>query len=100
MSLTKEQTIDNSQEIDLITLLIDFLRAWRRMWAWVFLLGIIGTALMGFYAELDGENNITLDTEELALAEWFEREDIPVNEAGISLTSEMIVNFKNGGYGK
>lgn len=51
MSLTKEQTIDNSQEIDLITLLIDFLRAWRRMWAWVFLLGIIGTALMGFYAE-------------------------------------------------
>ncbi len=58
------------------------------------------TVLMGFYAELDGENNITLDTEELALAEWFEREDIPVNEAGISLTSEMIVNFKNGGYGK
>ena len=51
MSLTKEQTIDNSHEIDLITLLIDFLRVWRRMWAWVFLLGIIGTALMGVYAE-------------------------------------------------
>ena len=58
------------------------------------------TVLMGFYAELDGEDQITLDTEELALAEWFEREDIPTNKAGISLTSEMIMNFKNGGYGK
>lgn len=58
------------------------------------------TVLMGFYAELDGEDQITLDTEELALAEWFEREDIPVHEAGISLTSEMIMNFKNGGCGR
>ena len=58
------------------------------------------TILMGYYAELDGEDQITLDTEELALAEWFERDEIPVKEPGISLTNEMILNFKNGGCGK
>lgn len=33
--------------------------------------------------------------EELALAEWFEREEIPVTERNISLTNEMILAFKN-----
>ncbi|MFR1873003.1 MAG: NAD(+) diphosphatase, partial [Coprococcus sp.] len=37
----------------------------------------------------------TLDQEELALAEWFEREEIPVTERNISLTNEMILAFKN-----
>ncbi|MDD2979316.1 MAG: NAD(+) diphosphatase [Hespellia sp.] len=53
------------------------------------------TVLMGFYADLDGEEEITLDREELALAEWFEREDIPVEPERSSLTNEMIMNFKN-----
>ena len=35
------------------------------------------TLLMGFYCDLDGEDKITLDQDELALAEWFEREDLP-----------------------
>ena len=35
------------------------------------------------------------DQEELALAEWFEREEIPVTERNISLTNEMILAFKN-----
>ena len=54
------------------------------------------TLLMGFYCELDGEDEITLDREELALAEWFEREDIPVEPSRDSLTNEMIIKFKNG----
>lgn len=54
------------------------------------------TILLGFYAELDGDDTITLDTEELAVGEWFERENIPVHEKSISLTNEMILNFKNG----
>ncbi len=33
------------------------------------------TILMGYFADLDGEEEITLDQEELALAEWFEREE-------------------------
>jgi len=56
--------------------------------------------LFGFYAEVDGNDEITLDEEELALAEWFEREEIPVTEASNSLTNEMILNFKSKGYGK
>lgn len=53
------------------------------------------TLLFGFFAELDGEDIITLDEEELALAEWFEREEIPVTEKSVSLTNEMILAFKN-----
>ena len=55
------------------------------------------TILLGFYAELDGDDTITLDTEELAVGEWFEREEIPVHEKSISLTNEMILHFKHGG---
>ena len=36
------------------------------------------TLLMGFYCDLDGDAEVTLDEEELALAEWFERDEIPV----------------------
>lgn len=50
---------------------------------------------MGFFAEVEGDDSITLDREELALAEWFERENIPVSESDISLTSEMIEYFRN-----
>ena len=51
---------------------------------------------MGFYCDLDGEDKITLDEEELALAEWFERDVIPVEPSRDSLTNEMIMKFKNG----
>ncbi len=54
------------------------------------------TVLMGFFAELDGEDTISLDTEELATAEWFTREEAPAQPLNISLTSEMIWQFKNG----
>lgn len=55
------------------------------------------TLLMGFYAELEGEEEaITLDEEELAMAQWFEREEIPVRANNVSLTNEMIMHFKNG----
>lgn len=54
------------------------------------------TLLFGFYCEVDGSAEITLDEEELAEAEWFEREEIPVAEKSVSLTNEMILNFKSG----
>jgi len=56
-----------------------------------------GSLLFGFFAELDGEDeSITLDTRELATAGWFTREDAPAQPLNISLTSEMIWQFKNG----
>lgn len=54
------------------------------------------TLLMGFYCDLEGENRITLDREELALAEWFEREAIPEVTSHDSLTNEMMMQFKYG----
>jgi len=58
--------------------------------------GFSDTLLMGFFVDLDGADEVTLDEEELALAEWFEREEIPVREHNLSLTNEMIMHFKNG----
>ena len=54
------------------------------------------TLLCGFFCDVDGDTSITLDTTELALAEWFARENIPVEDDGISLTREMIRVFKHG----
>ena len=55
------------------------------------------TVLMGFFVDLDGDDEtITLDTEELATAEWFTREKAKPQPLNISLTSEMIWQFKNG----
>ena len=56
------------------------------------------TLLMGFYCEVDGLKEITLDEDELAVAEWFEREEIPVHQKTVSLTNEMILNFKAGNW--
>ena len=55
------------------------------------------TVLMGFFCDLDGDDEtITLDANELALAQWFERDEIPVTPSRDSLTNEMIMAFKNG----
>lgn len=54
------------------------------------------TLLFGFYCELDGDSEITLDETELSVAQWFEREEIPVKDRSVSLTNEMILNFKYG----
>lgn len=53
------------------------------------------TLLMGFFAELDGLDNIVLQEEELTEAVWFKRDEIPPNESKISLTNEMIELFRN-----
>ncbi len=55
------------------------------------------SVLMGFFCELDGSDKITVDTTELAEAEWILREEIPLEEqTGNSLTEEMIRLFQEG----
>lgn len=55
------------------------------------------TLLAGFYAELDGDDAITLQEEELALGVWMERKDIPVvDPLQMTLTSEMMEAFRTG----
>ena len=54
------------------------------------------TLLMGFFCDLDGEEEINLDREELAMAEWFDREKMPVEREDLSLTNDMMMAFKEG----
>ncbi len=58
--------------------------------------GIDGNILMGFFCDLDGEDAITLDENELALAQWHHRDTLPVEDDGYSLTREMIRIFGEG----
>lgn len=56
-----------------------------------------GSLLVGYFAEVDGDDTVTLQESELSEATWFKREDIPRPSTTISLTSEMIELFINGG---
>lgn len=58
--------------------------------------GIDGNLLIGFFADLDGGNIIHLDKEELALAEWVDREALKDMDDGFSLTREMMRIFYEG----
>lgn len=54
------------------------------------------TILAGFFAELDGDDTITLQEDELSLGVWMDRKDIPPEELKISLTGEMMEAFRTG----
>lgn len=54
------------------------------------------TLLVGFFAELEGDDTIVLQEDELSLGIWVEREDIPPSESKISLTSDMIEAYRSG----
>lgn len=59
---------------------------------WVF----TDSLLMGFYAQLDGSDAITLEEDELSEGAWFHRDAIPQDYNPISLTGEMIETFRRG----
>ena len=54
------------------------------------------TLLFGFFCDLDGSDRITLQEDELAVAEWVRREDMEDRSADISLTSNMMEAFRLG----
>ena len=58
--------------------------------------GIDGGLLLGFYCDLDGSDAITLDENELSVAQWHGRNALPVEDDGYSLTREMIRVFSEG----
>lgn len=58
--------------------------------------GIDSNLLIGFFADLDGGDTIHLDKEELALAEWVDREALKDMDDGFSLTREMMRIFYEG----
>ena len=59
---------------------------------WVF----TDTLLFGFYAELDGDDHLTVQEDELSEAVWVDRHDVPEDTTGFSLTAEMIEQFRIG----
>lgn len=56
--------------------------------------GMDGSFLLGYYAQLDGAAGISLDREELSMADWYTPQEIPVEDDDISITSRMIENWK------
>ena len=58
--------------------------------------GIDGGLLLGFFCDLDGSDAITLDENELSVAQWHDRKAIPIDDDGYSLTREMIRIFSEG----
>ncbi len=58
--------------------------------------GIAGNLSIGYFCDLDGEDEIHLDENELSCARWFPRTDLPAKDDGISLTREMVRVFEEG----
>ncbi len=58
--------------------------------------GMAQDILMGFYCDVDGDDNIRMDESELKYAEWVKRDDIVLQPNNLSLTNEMMQIFKDG----
>ena len=48
------------------------------------------TEMIGFLADLDGDDTLTVDDVELTDAQWFKGEDIPENLTNLSIAQDMI----------
>ena len=57
---------------------------------------VTDTLLMGFFCKLDGPDTIHMQEDELSVAQWFHRSQIPDDYSAISLTGEMIEVFRRG----
>ena len=60
--------------------------------------GFTDNILAGYFCDLDGDATITMDQDELSVAEWEKREEIDVLPEDLSLTNEMICCFISGNY--
>lgn len=56
------------------------------------------TILAGFFCQLDGSDEYHIDTNELAIAEWLTRDQLPRRDSDIALTSDMIEAFRTKTY--
>ena len=58
--------------------------------------GVDSNLLLGFFAHLEGGEEIHLDRQELSQAGWYRREEIDLAPDGYSLTNHMIQAFRRG----
>ena len=61
--------------------------------------GLTYAQMIGFVAELDGDDTITLQESELSEAGWYLREEIPEAGFRLSVGNEMVHQFKMGELG-
>ena len=87
---TLEQTIER-EVMEEVGLKVKNIR-YHKNQPWAF----SSSLLVGFYADLDGTDVVTLDQNELSEAVWLSREEIPDNPIKISLANEMIEMFSKG----
>ncbi|MEE3420498.1 MAG: NAD(+) diphosphatase [Lachnospiraceae bacterium] len=59
--------------------------------------GYASNLLMGFFCEVDGDAEISLEEDELAVAEFIPRDKIGEEARDVSLTADMIMHFKEMG---
>jgi NAD+ diphosphatase len=50
--------------------------------------------MIGFFVELDGDDQVTIQESEIAEARWFSREELSDDLSQISLSYEMIEEFR------
>lgn len=53
--------------------------------------------MMGFYAELEGDDKVTIQETELAEARWFDRSELQEDNT-FSLSFTLIDTFRRGEY--
>ena len=58
--------------------------------------GFDSDLLLGYYCEVDGDTDITMEEDELSVAEWVRRAEITETFENMSLTNEMICRFRDG----
>jgi len=56
--------------------------------------GVALDLLVGFYCEADGDDEIRMDENELKFAKWLTRDEVELQPDSLSLTNEMMKNFK------
>ena len=89
---TIEQTV-HREVLEETGLRVKHLRFYKSQ-PWV----ITDSLLMGFFCALDGSDAVKLQEDELSLAQWFHRSELPEDHSGIRLTGEMIEYFRENGY--
>ncbi len=57
--------------------------------------GFDSNLLLGYYCEVDGNDEVRFDENELSRAEWVDRSDIGQEESNLSLTATMMMYFKD-----
>lgn len=58
--------------------------------------GISGAHMIGYVAEVDGDDTVVKQEDEISEAKWYTREEVPEYRNRLSVGSEMILRFKEG----